>query len=64
MSARLTKAVDGVLDALDNEGRSPTYHRRALARLRREWPVLWSALEELRHADAATPRPSTEGGDR
>lgn len=40
----LTKAV---LLAWRIEGRSPVYHRAQKSRLRRQWPMLYDAINEL-----------------
>ena len=41
------EAVQGVVDAWCDEGTHPAYHRAAQARLERQWPVLYSAIQEL-----------------
>ena len=41
------EAVQGVADAWCDEGSHPAYHRAAQARLERQWPVLYSAIQEL-----------------
>ena len=41
------EAVQGVVDAWCDEGTHPAYHRAAQARLERQWPVLYLAIQEL-----------------
>ena len=33
--------------AVENEGRSPVFHQRIMARHRKEWPTLWKAIDAL-----------------
>lgn len=40
-------AADDVKKAWNDPGREPSYHRAQQARLRREWPVLQSAIVKL-----------------
>lgn len=40
-----------IVRALVVEGQSPMHHRRALAKLRREWPVLYAGLAALVRAE-------------
>lgn len=39
--------VQRIVDAIKNEGINPQYHRRVMRRHRRQWGVLWSALDAL-----------------
>lgn len=39
--------VGKIVEAVENQGRSPAYHRNQLARLRREWPTLYYTVMEL-----------------
>lgn len=48
--AELRDAVAQVMRAIRVEGRSPTWHRRVMARHRAEWPTLWRALDRLAYA--------------
>ena len=41
------EAVQGVVDAWCDEGTHPAFHRDAQARLARQWPSLYSAIQEL-----------------
>ena len=41
------EAVQRVVDAWCDEGTHPAYHRAAQARLERQWPVLYSSIQEL-----------------
>ena len=41
--------VQAVVAAWTNPGINPPYHRRAQAKLRREWPTLARALDRLAH---------------
>ncbi len=45
--ARLVAALTSLVDVISNEGPHPEYHREQIARLQSEWPLLWSAIEEL-----------------
>lgn len=40
-------AAQEVRQAIKAEGRNPHYHREILARHRRQWPILWEALDKL-----------------
>lgn len=40
-------ALYEVIEAIQNEGPMPAYHREVMARHRREWPTLWNALDKL-----------------
>ena len=37
-----------------DEGSHPLHHRQVMARHRREWPVLWKAVDELVRTDKKT----------
>ena len=39
--------IKNLVDAVENEGTHPTYHRKIMARHRREWPTLWKAIDAL-----------------
>ena len=41
------EAVQKVVDAWCDEGTHPAFHRAAQARLARQWPVLYSSIQEL-----------------
>lgn len=36
-----------IVDAIQNEGKYPEYHRKAMLRLEKEWPTLWDAIQQL-----------------
>lgn len=40
-------AVRMIVDAINNEGPAPAVHDAAIARLREEWPTLWSGIDAL-----------------
>jgi hypothetical protein len=40
-----------VLRAIRNKGAHPDYHDKVMKKHRREWPVLWNALDALLKAD-------------
>lgn len=40
-------AIESVIMAVTFEGRNPAYHQEVVARHRKEWPVLWSAIDAL-----------------
>lgn len=44
---RMRIAVDRVFSAIENEGSNPEYHRRIMREHRRQWPMLWKALDLL-----------------
>lgn len=46
-AAARAAAADDVLAAWANPGINPPYHRRAQAKLRKEWPTLARALDRL-----------------
>jgi len=56
--SELDDAVAAVRDAILNEGPKSAYHRAVMARHRRKWPTLWSALDRLL-AVGAPPLPLT-----
>ena len=39
--------IDALRNAILNEGSHPLHHRQVMARHRREWAVLWKAIDEL-----------------
>lgn len=45
------EAVAAIIAAIEQPGRSPAYHRAIMSRHRREWPVLWRAIDALRAAE-------------
>lgn len=45
--ALLTEQVHLVRQTVMFEGANPEHHRRTMMRHRAEWPLLWSALDEL-----------------
>ena len=40
-------AIDALVTAVLYEGANPAYHRETMARHRKEWPVLWSAIDAV-----------------
>lgn len=40
-------AIRDLVRAVTNEGRSPYWHRKTLARHRAEAPVIWAAIDRL-----------------
>ncbi|WP_080989650.1 hypothetical protein [Mycolicibacterium conceptionense] len=53
MDERLRQALIELDRAVAIPGRNPHYHRAQIARLRRDWPTLWAAIENVREAAAA-----------
>jgi hypothetical protein len=47
MSDRAGKALGSLVRAIRDPGRVPRHHWRTMAKHRREWPVLWEAIDEL-----------------
>lgn len=47
----LEHAAREIVNAIQDEGIAPNYHRQQLRRLKREWPTLYYAL---RHIERAT----------
>ena len=39
--------IDALRQAIIDEGSHPQHHRQVMARHRREWAVLWKAIDEL-----------------
>jgi hypothetical protein len=35
-----------IYNAVTNEGINPSYHRRVMAKHRRQWPTLWNAIDK------------------
>lgn len=58
--ARLTRAVDEVLQALTEPGRAPAYHHRQVKRLAEEWAPLYYALNRLQDTRRAHTAPEHE----
>lgn len=46
-SSDIAVVVSGLVKALRDEGRSPAYHQATMQRHRREWPVLWKAIDRI-----------------
>jgi hypothetical protein len=40
-------AIEQLRRAILDPGRDPVWHRRTMERHRREWPVLWRAIDRL-----------------
>jgi hypothetical protein len=45
------EAAQRVIDAWTVEGSFPTYHRELKIAVRRRWPILAMAIEDLVHAE-------------
>jgi hypothetical protein len=41
------KSLLEIMDAIEDEGRVPRYHRQIMARHRKEWPTLWRAIDRI-----------------
>ena len=41
------RKIDDLRKAIMDEGSHPLHHRQVMARHRREWPVLWKAIDQL-----------------
>ena len=35
-----------IMEAIDNEGPKPRYHREVMKRHRKQWPSLWAAIDK------------------
>ena len=44
---RLRNLIKGVAEAVTNEGIMPSYHRKVMRKHRRQWPVLWSRIDDV-----------------
>lgn len=54
---RLRAAIQPVLDAWNDEGISPLYHRVMKRKLREQWNMLWGALRDLSRAIDTKEKP-------
>lgn len=54
------RAAEQVVEAITNPGRAPLYHVEMVGKLRREWPVLWNAIEEVLKAEGITLAETSE----
>ena len=54
----LEHAAREIVNAIQDEGIAPNYHRQQLRRLKREWPTLYYAL---RHIERVTPPDECDG---
>lgn len=52
----MRRAAERLDAAVRDEGQHPVYHRRQIARLRREWPALWASVEDVQAALKASSR--------
>ena len=43
----IDQKINALRKAILDEGFHPIHHRQVMARHRREWPVLWKAIDEL-----------------
>ena len=41
------KSLLEIMDAIEDEGRYPRYHREIMRRHRSEWPTLWRAIDRI-----------------
>jgi hypothetical protein len=41
------RKIDALRKAIMFQGSHPLHHRQVMARHRREWPVLWKAIDQL-----------------
>ena len=48
------RKIDALRKAIMDEGSHPLHHREVMARHRREWPVLWRAIDQLVAAQKET----------
>ena len=46
-AAHIDTLTAALREAVENEGTHPEYHRAVMAKHRREWPVLWSAIDAI-----------------
>jgi hypothetical protein len=46
-SLDLEESVKKLLDAVNNQGISPAFHRYIMSKHRKEWPTLWAAIDQL-----------------
>ena len=44
---RWSNAFNMLVQAIEDEGVSPSFHLATMQRHRQEWPVLWSAIDKL-----------------
>jgi hypothetical protein len=51
------RSLEDVFDAWNEPGPHPSFHRRAKARLRSEWPALAGALDQLTAVITDNPEP-------
>lgn len=42
-----SQAIQKLIDAINNEGPVPLYHRHVMRKHRSEWPTLWKAIDEI-----------------
>lgn len=42
---RFYKIVLDIYDVITNEGTNSRHHRRAISRIKRQWPLLWKKIE-------------------
>jgi hypothetical protein len=43
---RLRSLLAGIQGAITDEGQSPAYHQQVMSRHKKEWPVLWRAIDK------------------
>lgn len=45
--ARKNAVINQLASAILNEGPEPAYHRQVINLQRRQWPVLWQAIDQV-----------------
>lgn len=50
MGQELEYALMHLEEAIYDEGPQPKYHRQVMKKHRKEWPVLWAAIDEVLEA--------------
>lgn len=43
---RLRSVISDIQKAVTDEGRSPAHHQKVIRKHRKEWPVLWKAIDK------------------
>lgn len=44
---RLLSCIEQLKSAINDEGPNPRYHNKIMKKHRRDWPVLWEAIDRL-----------------
>lgn len=45
---QLKQSIENLLRAIEEPGRDAYYHKRVMRMHKREWPLLWKRIEELK----------------